>query len=179
MVSSVGLLWHSSAKTNLKLTMSPLPNVPTSWASVVLIIAILPMLPTPSMAQSYKCIVEGKVVYQQTKCNGGEPVNTSGAGKGDPSAPASVRLQQEIDVYNRREAVDKAISQGRILIGMTNQEVLRSWGAPTKINSTISARGSSEQWVYRREKIGNDQYVYVENGIVRSIQTSAEPSQPR
>jgi hypothetical protein len=152
--------------------MPPSPILPTRWAALVSIATVLAMLPNASMAQAYKCTVDGKVVYQQAKCNGGESVNTSGAGKGVTSAPGSVRLQQEVAVYKRREAIEKAVSERRVLVGMTSQEVLMSWGQPTKINKTASARGASEQWIYRKQKIGDDQYVYVENGVVRTIQTS-------
>lgn len=152
--------------------MPPSPTRLTRWAPFMLVASMLPTLPTTSIAQAYKCMVDGKVTYQQAKCNGGAPVNTSGAGNGDPLASASVRLQQEVAVYKRRDAVEEAISQQRVIPGMTSEEALKSWGRPTKINRTVTAGGSREQWVYRNEEIGNDRYVYVENGTVRTIQTS-------
>ena len=51
-------------------------------------------------------------------------------------------------------------------IGMTAQQVRESqWGEPQDINKTITANSISEQWVY-----GNGKYIYLENGIVVSIQ---------
>ena len=51
-------------------------------------------------------------------------------------------------------------------IGMTADEVRKStWGEPQKINTTITTNGTSEQWCY-----SNNKYVYLENGIVKSIQ---------
>ncbi len=52
-------------------------------------------------------------------------------------------------------------------IGMTSNDVRRSlaWGAPDKINKTVTARGTSEQWVYK-----NNQYLYFENNILTAIQ---------
>lgn len=51
-------------------------------------------------------------------------------------------------------------------IGMTAQQVLDSqWGKPQDINKTTTANSISEQWVY-----GDGKYVYLENGIVVSIQ---------
>ena len=51
-------------------------------------------------------------------------------------------------------------------IGMTETEVLSSlWGKPEDINKTTTAYGVSEQWVY-----DNNRYVYLDDGIVTSIQ---------
>ena len=122
-------------------------------------------------AQPYKCTVEGKTVYQQARCEGGSSVNVSGAGKADPNSPAATQVQREIAAMKRKELVDSAIQEGKIFIGMTADEVILSWGRPTKINASISGRGRSEQWIYRRGKIGDDQYVYVDNGVVTNMQS--------
>jgi hypothetical protein len=54
-----------------------------------------------------------------------------------------------------------------VSIGMTGEQVRKSsWGRPKSINETITARGKHEQWVYG----GN--YLYFENGVLTSIQTS-------
>ena len=51
-------------------------------------------------------------------------------------------------------------------IGMTEAQVLASsWGKPTSVNTTITAYGNSEQWVY-----GYGMYVYFRNGKVSAIQ---------
>lgn len=51
-------------------------------------------------------------------------------------------------------------------IGMDETDVkLSSWGRPKKINKTTSKGGISEQWVY-----DNNKYIYLEDGIVTSIQ---------
>ena len=50
-------------------------------------------------------------------------------------------------------------------IGMTEIEVYNStWGAPKKINETITAGGKREQWVYDKG------YIYFKNGYVTAIQ---------
>ena len=41
-----------------------------------------------------------------------------------------------------------------------------SWGQPYRVNQTITAAGTDEQWVY------DGQYVSLRNGVVRAIQTS-------
>ena len=65
---------------------------------------------------------------------------------------------------------ERAISRGDILIGMNEDQAVRSWGRPTSINSTVSASGKSEQWVYRNE--AGTAYIYMDNGRVRSAQTT-------
>lgn len=60
---------------------------------------------------------------------------------------------------------EKNKSQG-VYIGMTKQQVLDSmWGEPTKINTTTTKYGVSEQWVYP-----NNNYLYFENGKLTAIQ---------
>lgn len=50
-------------------------------------------------------------------------------------------------------------------IGMTESEVYASsWGAPQKKNTTTTADGEREQWVYE------DGYIYFKNGVVTAIQ---------
>ena len=51
-------------------------------------------------------------------------------------------------------------------IGMTKKEVsMGKWGSPDDINTTITEKGTSEQWCYSGYK-----YVYFEDGIVTAIQ---------
>lgn len=51
-------------------------------------------------------------------------------------------------------------------IGMTAAEVRNStWGSPDKINTTITANTTYEQWCY-----SGNRYIYFENGIVTAIQ---------
>lgn len=52
-------------------------------------------------------------------------------------------------------------------IGMTDYEVLEesTWGKPTRVNTTVTANGKKEQWVYP-----NNKYLYFEDGYLVSIQ---------
>jgi hypothetical protein len=64
----------------------------------------------------------------------------------------------------RAEAAKKR-SQG-VRIGMLKVEVLASsWGRPKSINTTTTAFGEREQWVY-----GGNNYLYFNNGVLESIQ---------
>ena len=49
---------------------------------------------------------------------------------------------------------------------MTWPDPTSSVGSPTRINTTVTAAGTHEQWVY-----GGD-YVYLTNDVVTSFQTS-------
>ena len=129
-------------------------------------------------AQTYKCAVDGKTVYQQAPCTGGSKVNTSGAGKADLSSPSAIQARQEMLGAQRQQVVDQAIRGRQLLVGMTAGEVVQSWGTPTKVNKTVTASKVHEQWIYRGAKIGEDQYAYIENGVLRSIQL-AETSTPQ
>jgi len=68
------------------------------------------------------------------------------------------RLQREEIQRRKREGVS---------IGMTQERVLQSsWGRPSKVNRTTTARVSHEQWVYE----GGGGYLYFDNGILTAIQ---------
>ena len=51
-------------------------------------------------------------------------------------------------------------------IGMTADEARSStWGSPSKVNTTKTANGTHEQWVY-----STGRYIYLDNGFVTTIQ---------
>lgn len=67
----------------------------------------------------------------------------------------------------KAEKADLALrrSQG-VRIGMTKDDVLKSsWGRPESINTTTTASGTREQWVY-----GGRNYLYFVNGVLTTIQ---------
>lgn len=66
--------------------------------------------------------------------------------------------------YEKGDFTEEMIEEPQI--GMTADEVLHStWGKPKKINKSTYSWGTKEQWVYYGNK-----YIYLENGIVTSIQ---------
>jgi len=84
----------------------------------------------------------------------------------------AIKKEQEYQAQmDRANKVNNAIALRQIMVGMYAHEVVSAWGRPHKVNSTQSASGKSEQWVYRRERF-RDSYVYLDNDVVRSIQTS-------
>lgn len=70
-----------------------------------------------------------------------------------------------IQRYGSQEVAEKIIAK-KIWIGMTDKMARDSWGAPNDINRTVTAYGTSEQWVYDKMKT----YLYFENGILTSWQ---------
>ena len=56
------------------------------------------------------------------------------------------------------------IKAQRIIIGMTKEQILLSWGKPDKINRTVGSWGVHEQWIY------GDKYLYLENDKLTSFQ---------
>ena len=105
-------------------------------------------------SQGYKCTVDGKVVYQQAQCEGGTKLDI-------PPAP----------VQSARDArIALAIATRKVLIGMTEAEVVRAWGQPDRKNVSIRSTGRSEQWIYRGGRSSNDQYLYLVGGILTSAQ---------
>jgi len=56
--------------------------------------------------------------------------------------------------------------EGKVQLGMSENQVRIAWGPPRDINRSVGAWGSHEQWVY------NDfgPYLYFENGVLTSRQ---------
>lgn len=76
------------------------------------------------------------------------------------------KLKYSLEVESMRLEKAERKKQG-VRIGMTAEEVVDSmWGKPQSINRTIGSWGTHEQWVY-----GGRNYLYFENGILKSIQT--------
>lgn len=50
-------------------------------------------------------------------------------------------------------SVVEAIKKQAVHLGMTKDQVLLSWGKPTKVNRTVTAAGTSEQWIYDKQNL--------------------------
>lgn len=130
--------------------------------------ALLTLIAGPATAVNKCTGPDGAVVFQDAPCEAkGEKLRIMGAGQANPNSSATQYWQREA-ARQKREA---AAAEGLVTIGMSADEVRTAWGDPTKINRTISEGATSEQWVYRRGR-APAQYVYVENGVVRTIQTA-------
>lgn len=59
----------------------------------------------------------------------------------------------------------KAILNEEIILGMSNEMILKSWGRPTKINEIVYILGTKETWVYGYT------YLFFTNDILTSWKT--------
>lgn len=77
------------------------------------------------------------------------------------------RLAKEKELKKALIAAEKESKRkGGVRIGMSAKQVRASnWGAPNSINSTVTAHGVDEQWVY-----GTRSYLYFHNGVLTAIQ---------
>lgn len=114
------------------------------------------LIGAPSWAINKCTAPDGKVSYQEAPCAGAQ-------GAQELKVPAVPSTSDQEARFNNSIAV------GKIMVGMTAAQVRRAWGEPTKINVTVSGGGRTEQWVYRGKNFRDD-YVYLENGTVRSVQ---------
>jgi hypothetical protein len=67
--------------------------------------------------------------------------------------------------YNWPRRVWSSLEKSQVYLGMTKTQAKLSWGEPDDINTTTSAFGRSEQWVY-----GTESFLYFDNGKLSSIQ---------
>jgi hypothetical protein len=77
------------------------------------------------------------------------------------------RLAQ-IKAKNWSPDVEQSVIERKVQLGMTAEQVIMAWGKPNHINKTVGRWGVHEQWVYH-----SSQYLYFENNIVTSWQTSS------
>jgi len=79
--------------------------------------------------------------------------------------------QESIRGMGLNEHVAQLIVDGKVAPGMNQEMVRLAWGEPERVNRSIFASGTTEQWVYEREKF-KAQYVHFRDGIVSSVSTS-------
>ena len=140
--------------------------------------ALLALLSTLAAAPAQavnKCTgADGQVVYQDAPClvaSAASSVNLAGAGVAQPQSAGASYWRREITRLERASRIESAVANRSIIIGMSANEAVRSWGQPAKVNTSVGAYGRREQWVYRRGGQAA-QYVYVDDGVVTSVQTS-------
>jgi len=81
-------------------------------------------------------------------------------------SPEQLRAAEKTSRAKAAAAAAAWKARGGVAIGMTASQVRASnWGKPQKINRSSGSYGTHEQWVYD----GNN-YLYLQNGVVTSIQ---------
>jgi len=68
--------------------------------------------------------------------------------------------------FQGNKKIVNAIIKGQIFMGMPEEAMLVSWGKPESVNESVFSFGVHKQYVY------GTTYVYVENGFIRSWQSS-------
>jgi len=130
---------------------------------------------SPVLAVNKCILVDGKVIYQDAPCataaKPGEAVNLSGAGEANLASQGAQQARRDVEKAARAERVALAIARGQVFVGMGADEVVMSWGHPTRVNVSVGSYGRHEQWVYDRGRF-RSQFVYLQNWIVSAIQSS-------
>ncbi len=126
------------------------------WGLAGLLGALCAMLSAPAWAINKCTGADGKVSYQEAPCAVQQNAQ-------------ELKLQKAAPPSDLDSRFANAIAVGKVMVGMTAAHVRRAWGEPTKINVTVGGSGRTEQWVYRGSNY-RDSYVYLDNGLVRSIQ---------
>lgn len=145
--------------------------------------AVLAALPTTSTAAPvYRCEIEGRVVYTDRPCGQGAAPRQLPALVTLPAAPPTeLTMERGRREAEAREAHDResaawlkaheagkveearmraAVDEGRILKGMSADQVRRALGSPDEVERS----GPSEEWIYGSGKAR--QTVAFENGKV-------------
>lgn len=100
-----------------------------------------------------------------------DPYGTLSSHCKDEEGPAALRrlMREQTEAVQSFEMIERTRLEGlpKVRIGMSPSQVAENsnWGRPKSINSTITARGQTEQWVY-----GNGRYLYFTNGKLTAIQ---------
>ena len=111
----------------------------------------------------YTCKVNGGTVYQGKPCAGSRALSEK--------VNQAKEKQQAVELARHRDAIEsrERSSRPEPKIGMTKTEAEKStWGEPDKINTTTTASGEFEQWIYRTYYTGS-KYLHFTNGKLSSI----------
>jgi hypothetical protein len=121
-------------------------------AAVAVLIAL--STSTSAVAQTYRCEVGGKTVYQQQPCDGGTRLKT------EPTP----------DPKSREYQVNRAIALKVAIVGMTEAELVRSRGRPFHVANVDASKGPADVWYYEKTSASPRQSVMLRNGIVVNVQ---------
>ena len=76
----------------------------------------------------------GGVFYQDTPCDGGVKLDLPRDSQSDQKSKDPLQIKLESLRIERQNLINSNIARGKVAVGMTAEEVRRSWGSPTKIN---------------------------------------------
>lgn len=133
--------------------------------------AVLPAYPVN------KCVIDGKVTYQDGACPSGGGKVLDLPASAAPSAAQQGASKVELQELKRRNAIAEGIRTGKPVITMTRPELDRAMGLPNSVNAGNYGGVLKDQLVYYRQ--GVTWYVYTTNGVVDSIQAGMAMPQPK
>ena len=76
--------------------------------------------------------------------------------------------QSRNNIDEIEDNVRQAVENEWFAIGMTEEQLIKSWGPPYKKKAAVNALGTSEDWYYIDPKTKKPTLVTLENRIVRS-----------
>ncbi|MGY3366129.1 hypothetical protein ACVWZL_003254 [Bradyrhizobium sp. GM2.4] len=170
-------------------------NLPVAWPAFAKLPdeKALPAKPTKTKIDSANSIVMRWEAYTAGKAKDFPSSSEASSAikymltidRADPTFPEAwasfIKLRQaawaiarEIARLEAKKSLEKAETERKRLaktqgvsVGMSKADVLgSSWGKPTSVNTTITAYGRHEQWVYH-----GSNYLYFQNERLTSIQT--------
>lgn len=139
-------LWHAAGIVQPSPAAMPLLLPAVSLA--------LLLTTASATAQTYRCTVDGKTVYQQQPCEGGKAI------RGDPG----------LDPSSREFRLARAIATGEAFVGMTEAELVRSRGKPKDVVRVQASRGPADVWYYDATAVAPRLSVMVRDGVVVNVQ---------
>lgn len=112
-------------------------------------VTLLAALAFPAHAQVYTCKEGSSTVYSSQPCGANARAIEVKPASGAVRPPAPIPRAADLT------------------IGMEAASAARAWGEPSRVNRSTTARGKSEQWVYRDGHV--TRYLYFTNGKLTAI----------
>ncbi len=183
-------------------------------ASVLLAVILLGLTSGSGVAAVYRCERDGATVYTDTPCAAGAvpepeqaPPGIAGSRGLDLQADHEARaerdrsrqdqadaawLQRHAERRAREARVHAALTEGRVVPGMSAADVRHVWGAPDSVQALPARRSKTkgnaqagenadavrERWVYRRAQKSGGRTVEFENGVVSRLAGAGSATRP-
>lgn len=137
---------------------------------------VLATASAPLRAEVFRCEQDGKLTFTDTPCDAqaqplhvAEPLSIEATGGDDLAKRYDERLARErrertrsdsqwLKQHERSKAdeqrIRSALTEGRVVAGMTQTQVRQVWGEPSDVQLQIDQNASRERWVYRAGRGG-------------------------
>lgn len=182
-VTDIEMRFGSMVVFMVKWALAAIPAMMILTAlAAVLFVMIGTMFSSAQAQQIYRCTdANGQTIFSQQACpdgGAGEKVQAHNAPPSNgaevipwanpPESPSRTRATTQVTVVGAPkkcssisdQEIRSAIIWEKVLVGMSTDQAIKSWGRPVKINRSSSG---PDQWVYP-----NYQYLYIEDGCVVS-----------